>query len=292
MFRENDSCSFVILAYALADGRELWRTTLPATFNMIFEAFLAHQAAALTVLIRDQAFRLDPTTGQCLAQATLPGQVLQVAHPTATERLYLIYRDAFGYLTPGLEAVRLLEASPLEISTEASAHADQLYLLPRRENYIAVWDAAQAVERHRIDTARLKINVRAITPLPANPNRLALRLKDANVAAVLDLPTGELAWKSRLKAQYLQEEDGFGSYLLTPVENGLVVTLWSVGSDEEMSVLCDPETGEELYAFGRKKIRHAAIPGGHLTYDKTGLQIYARAEAPATRTGYLTLKSE
>lgn len=282
-YREN---TYDILAYSLVDGRELWRTTLPLTLNAIYEGFLAHQAAALTIIIFDQAFRLDPVNGNLLAHITLPEQVSQIAQPTTTDRLYIRCRTSFGYLTPDLQITTLLQQSLLEIAV----HQDHLYLLPRRDSYIAVWSATQASETQRIKTDTLKINVRSITPLPQNPNHLALRLKNADVAAVLDLPTGSLVWKSRLKAKYLKIEDGFGPYLLTSVENGLVITLWSVGSDEEMSTLCDPTTGRELFSFGLDKIRHASVSGYHLTYNTSGIQIYTRSDTPHTSTGYLTLK--
>lgn len=151
--------AYVLLAYALADGRELWRTTLPQKLRLVYEAFLVEHAAALTVLIRTQAFRIDPATGSLLVHVTLPDESAQTATPTGSDRVYVRYRNSFGFLAPDLRAEQLLDESLLEVV----AANDQLFVLPRLDDYVAVWDAIEARETARIATRPLGADVQAWT---------------------------------------------------------------------------------------------------------------------------------
>lgn len=285
--------AYVLLAYALADGRELWRTTLPQKLRLVYEAFLVEHAAALTVLIRTQAFRIDPATGSLLVHVTLPDESAQTATPTGSDRVYVRYRNSFGFLAPDLRAEQLLDESLLEVV----AANDQLFVLPRLDDYVAVWDAIEARETARIATRPLGADVQALAPLPGVRGRLALRLTNATVAAVLDVPAARLVWKSRMQERFLADEDGFRVYEVTPVQAGVVVTLWSAGSNEEASVLCDSETGEELFSFGIGKLRHGPAAGAHLVCHQGGVRLYTHVEpspdrALARRSGSMTVVVE
>lgn len=277
---------FTILAFELQTGREVWRTALPISLGFITQVFITTRLAGLYVFIKNQLFHLQQTNGELLQHKQLVSEVKGV-HRSA-HRMYLRLNEEFGYLQNNLDFVRLLDSYVFKV---AMAHG-RVYCLLRKERKIVVLadeSATVSASFSTVENTGIPIDlITDIAPLSMDNNRIAVLLKDSDIAAVVNLTAKAVEWKSRLKKKFLRP-DGFGPSQILNAANGLVIVLYSIGSDEQAAIFCNAVTGAEEFFFGKSK-GHFFSTDDRIVMCADKIRVYQRGEGVPKLSGFLTIE--
>lgn len=251
---------YVIFAHAAADGKELWRTTLPLEAKAICNVFMRITAAGLLIFIEDHGFLLDDSNGKLLRQNVLPDSMMELSYDDG--QVYARLKNGCGRVDETLDYIDLSTAPLFHI---CAAHG----------RLFGVHRAGRRPVELTADGERTLPDVGKIEHItPIRDGRLALRAKNQDRLTLFDPGRGEMTQTPPFVVEEEERPDGFGLSSVTEVKDGLVVVAYSIGSDEECGFYYHLPSQKIHPAFGKVKAKYFSVGDDIIQCGRKEISIY------------------
>lgn len=232
----------ILVAGELRSGQLLWRSALPpGSYRKQGKHALFVNSEAVLLLIEDKCFRLGLKSGDLLGMTDLP----------SGSKSWIEGKGClFGIA--GLEGWRLgFDGAAERFGDTKLSHLavanGRLYGANYETRVVSAFEAETATKIAEWRLAPLMTGVfsrfEGFCPIEGSPNLLAVAGDFSEVACVVDLEAGLMRWRSALASRYLTP-DGFRLSTLSSIGGLLLMELYSVGTDTDLLIVCNAETGK------------------------------------------------
>jgi len=255
---------YVVFAHAVADGTVLWHSALPIQTKAICKVLMHITNAGLLIIIQKNVFLLDIASGALFQQNELAAKISDIS--VDKEHIYLHLLQGCGRLNANLDYESLSNESFLQLC----ATGGQLYYVLRSGRGFGVFT------EKGMHTLPDLGKVEHIST--AGDEHLALRIKNKSRLALFNSKSEKSTWTPTFKVEEKERPDGFELYSVTAVKDGLVVVMYSIGSDEEVGFYYHLASQKIVPCFGRVKAKYLTVGDDVVQCGRQEISIYRVGE--------------